>query len=61
MKKIKTQRRKKTNGHMPFSLESRIQLCQTKAEGFRIMQRALKSARLTEEEAEKVNHCLAAP
>lgn len=59
--KIKSKdRQTKQTGVIPPSLETRCQLCSTKAEGFRILKRVLKSAHLTEVEAVKVNHCLAA-
>ena len=46
-------------GAMPPCLDDRIKLSATKADGFRILRRILRAARLTDAEAEKVRHCFA--
>jgi len=56
--KTQTSMKTKTKQHLPINLETRIETCESKLEGFRIIKRALEAANLTKEEADKVKLCL---
>lgn len=47
-------------GSLPTSLEFKIRLSSEKAAGFRILKRVLKSANLSQKQADKVNRVLGA-